>query len=65
MLQAIHPPPPPRAPPGEALGPQGIHALLLQTAQSLVQLHKGLGRVGQGAGLLRLMHYVCQSQPQC
>lgn len=66
MLRALCPArPTPRAPPGESLGPQGIHTLLLQAAQPLVQLHKGLGHIGQGAGLLRLMNHIRQGQPQC
>lgn len=50
--------------PGEALGLQGVHTLLLQAAQPLVQLHEGLRRVEQGAGLLCLVHHVSQGQPQ-
>lgn len=58
-------PPPLPTPPGKALGPQGVHTLLLQAAQPLVQLHEGLGCVGQGTRLLRLVDHVGQGQPQC
>lgn len=51
--------------PRKALGPQGVHTLLLQAAQSLVQLHKCFGCVRQGTGLLGFMDHICQGQSQC
>lgn len=51
--------------PSEALGPQGLHTLLLQVAQPLVQLYKGFRCVRQGTGLLCFMNHICQGQSQC
>ena len=51
--------------PREALGLQGIHTLLLQAAQSLVQLCKGFRCVRQGTGLLCFVNHIGQGQSQC
>lgn len=53
------PHPPTGAPlPGEALGLQSPNALLLQGCYALIQPGKGLRGVGQGTGLLGLVHHV-------
>lgn len=47
----------------EALRLQGLHALVLQGSDALVQPGEGVRAVAQGAGLLGFMHHVGQRQP--
>lgn len=50
--------------PGEALSLQYIYTFLLQPAEPLVQLCKGLRHVGQVTGLLGLVYHISQGQSQ-